>query len=209
MVGLPHAIDDGQPFVGAGIAVVVLLERDAVLGRLVRPPRRDDIEAQSAARDIVDSRRLLGEKGGIVERRPHRDHDFLFFGHGGECCRRRPRIKRRGLDPFDVVEVQLCDKGEVEADLLGPNRQPGRIAPRGVHVFVVDVSQPPAKHGQPVSVAHGLILQDGAVEGERVPGAFTPTPRFVRWVRSDRRAVRGTCPAQTHREVRQNQHSAP
>src|SRR5712664_4908136 len=38
MVLLPHAIQNVEPLAGAGVTIVMLFERDAILPRFVRPP---------------------------------------------------------------------------------------------------------------------------------------------------------------------------
>src|SRR2546429_9175792 len=39
----PHAIENVEPFAGAGVAIVVLFERHAVFARFVGPPRGDHV----------------------------------------------------------------------------------------------------------------------------------------------------------------------
>ena len=58
----PEAVDDRQPLARAGVAIVMLVELEAVLLRLVGPPGGDDVERQPPARDVVDVRGLLGEQ---------------------------------------------------------------------------------------------------------------------------------------------------
>src|ERR1700733_473876 len=49
----PAAVEHVQPFRGAGIAVVVLIEGDAVLRGLVRPPARNHVQREPALRDVI------------------------------------------------------------------------------------------------------------------------------------------------------------
>ena len=155
VVALPQILDDIEPFRSAGVAVVVLLEADAVLLRLVLPPRRDDVERQpAAAADVVDVGGLLGQQGRVVERRPHGDHVFQSLGDGGEGGGGGPGVERRRLLALDVVEVQLGDQRQVVADLLAALGQPLGVVPRRRHVLVFDVAQPAAEDGEPVAVSH-------------------------------------------------------
>ncbi len=45
----PAVVEDVEPLAGAGVAVVVLVERDAVFERFVLPPVADDVEREAAA----------------------------------------------------------------------------------------------------------------------------------------------------------------
>src|SRR5258706_12332614 len=62
----PRPVHDAEPFVGPRVAVVMLLEVDSVTPRFVLPPRRDDVESETAARDVIDVRRRLGENRRFV-----------------------------------------------------------------------------------------------------------------------------------------------
>ena len=85
VVFLPHTVNHFEPLCRARVSVVVLLEPDAVLARLVRPPGGDDVERQTtAAADVVDVGRLLRQKRGVVEGRTHGDHQLKPLRDGGE-----------------------------------------------------------------------------------------------------------------------------
>ena len=105
MLLLPATVDHIQPFRGTRITIVMLVKRDAVFGRLVRPPAGDDIQREPSLRNIVDVRGLFGEQCGIVKCRPHRDHDLELFGHSRECGGGRPGIERGRFHTLDVIQV--------------------------------------------------------------------------------------------------------
>jgi hypothetical protein len=101
----PQAVDDAQPFRSSRIAVVVGVELQPVLARFLGPPRRDDVEAQPPAADVLDVGRLLGEQRRLVEVRSDRDHQLEPLRHRRERRGGRPSIERGGVDALDVVEV--------------------------------------------------------------------------------------------------------
>jgi hypothetical protein len=71
----PQSFDDLQPLRGARIAVVVLLKLHAILPRFVCPPRRDNIERQSAASaNVIDVRGLFCQQRRLMERGTNRNH---------------------------------------------------------------------------------------------------------------------------------------
>ena len=72
----PEAVHHVEPFFRAGIAVVVLVKRDAVLPRFLRPPRRHDVQRQPPAADIVNVRCLLRQQRRGMIGRPDRDHQL-------------------------------------------------------------------------------------------------------------------------------------
>ena len=62
MIFRPHAVEDVEPFVGARVAVIVLLKSDAVFLGFVGPPGGDDVEREAAVADVIDVGGLLGEQ---------------------------------------------------------------------------------------------------------------------------------------------------
>src|SRR5258708_5544467 len=84
----------------------------------------------------------------------HSHHQFQRPGNGGEGRGRGPRVQRRRLGAFDVVEVEFGDQREVEANLFAAAGQPADVVPGDRHVFFFDVAQPAAEDGEPVSVSH-------------------------------------------------------
>ena len=102
---LPDAVDDIEPFAGAGVTVVVLFEADAVLVCFGGPPGGDDVEGEAAVADVVDVGGLLGEKSGLMKCGADRDHELDAFGDCGERGGGGPCVERRRVDTFDVVEI--------------------------------------------------------------------------------------------------------
>ena len=90
----------------------------------------------------------------MMERRPHCDHQLQFARHRRQRRGRRPRIQRVGLHTLDVVQVQLRDQRQVIAQRLGLHGQLAHILPRGGHLLIVDVTQPPAEDWKPKAISH-------------------------------------------------------
>src|SRR5207248_1787539 len=65
-----------------------------------------------------------------------------------------PRIERRRLHTFNVVQIQFGDQREIVTDLFAAPRQPAHVLPRRLHAFIRDVAQPSAKYREPVPVSH-------------------------------------------------------
>ena len=150
----PQTVHDLQPFLGPGIAIVMLIELQAILLGLIGPPGRDDVEREPTARDSVDIRRRLREQRRVVEIGAHRDHQLDRVGHRGKRSGGRPGVERRLLDPLDVVEIELGDQREIIADLFGPLRQALGIVPARLHPLIGHVAQPAAEHRHPEPIAH-------------------------------------------------------
>ena len=150
----PHAAHHREPFLGAGVARVVLIESHAVLLRFTRPPRRHHVDGQAAAADAIDVGGLLGEQRGQMEGGPHGHHELEPLGHRRQRRRRAPGVERGRVRTFDIVEIELGDEGHVEADRLAPLGQPAHVRPARFHPLVGDVPQPAAEYREPVAVAH-------------------------------------------------------
>ena len=92
----PQPLDDGEPFLGAGVAVVVLEERDAEHFHFRIIPAVDDVERVTAIGNVIDDGRLLGGDDRMIERDMRgRDHAGIFGGAGdaggpGEGLEARP-----------------------------------------------------------------------------------------------------------------------
>jgi hypothetical protein len=107
-----------QPFGGAGVAVVVLVELQAVAAWPLRPPGRDDVQRQTAARDrsiLAASLWRTGLAGGSSA--APRPSTRCFEVTAASAAAARPGVQSRLLDALDVVEIQLGDQGQVIADL--------------------------------------------------------------------------------------------
>src|ERR1700754_209212 len=158
MIFLPQAFDDLEPLTRACVTIVMLFEFHAVLPRLVRPPRRHDVQRKpTIAADVIDVCGLLGEKCRLMKRWTHCDHQLE---RRGDCCQRRssgPRIERRCFDALDVVEIEFGNQRQIVSELFTATRQLADVVPTRFHPLVFDVSQPTAENREPVTVAHRLI----------------------------------------------------
>src|SRR6266403_2622772 len=154
MILLPHAVQNVQPFAGARIPVVVLLERYAILSRFVRPPRRNHVQRQSPIADLIDVRCLLGQQRRQMKCWAHSHHQFNSVRYRSQRRCRGPRIQRRRFNAFNVVEIQLRDQRQVETNLFAALSELLYVRPARFHVFVFHIAQPPAENRQPVPVSH-------------------------------------------------------
>ena len=143
-----------EPLVGARVAGVVHVERGAVLGGLVLPPRADDVEADPAGRDEVERRQRLGGQARRVVVGPDGDHQLEPLGDRGDRRRERPGVEGRRAVALDVVEVELGEQAQVEPGPLALDGERADVRPVGRHLLVADVAEPPAEHGHPVAEAH-------------------------------------------------------
>ena len=154
VVLLPNTVEHVKPFAGASVAVVVLLKRHAVLAGFIGPPRGNNIKREPPIADVIDVCGLFRQQRRQMERRPHRYHQFNFFRDSSQRRSRGPSVQRIRFYALDVVQIQLGDKRDVEADLFAALRQPLHIRPACLHVFVFHVAQPSAENRQPISVSH-------------------------------------------------------
>ena len=159
----PQSVDHLQPFTGARIAVVVSVERQPVLSRLVRPPTRHYVERQPAMGDIVNVRSLLSEQGRLVEIGPYRYHQLDAVGHRRQGRRGRPGVERRLINALYVVDVEFGNQRQVPAGLLAALGQPPDIVPACRHTLVFDIAQPAAKHRHPITEPHQAFLSSISV----------------------------------------------
>src|SRR5215468_12466106 len=132
----------------------MLVELHAVFARLFRPPRRDDIQRETAVTDVVDVRRLLGQQRGVVEGGSYCNHQLQPMRDRRKRSGGGPGIERWLFRAFDVIQVELCDQRKVIADLLTAARQPAHVGPCGLHLLIFHIAQPAAKNRKPVSVSH-------------------------------------------------------
>ena len=77
----PQPLDDGEPFLGAGVAVLVAEHRLAEHLDLGLHPAGDDVEDEAPIGDVVDRRRLLGGDDRMVDG-DVRGRDHADLGHG-------------------------------------------------------------------------------------------------------------------------------
>ena len=154
MIAAPDPIHHIQPLRGAGIAVIMLLEMDAVFFRFIRPPGGDHVERKPATADVINVGGLLGQQRRRMKRGTHRHHQLQRARDRSQGGGGGPGIERRRLRPFDVVEVEFGNQREIEADLLAAARQAADIFPARLHVLVSDIAQPAAEDREPISVAH-------------------------------------------------------
>src|SRR3546814_10711724 len=72
----PESLDDLEPFLGVGVAGLVILgqpETERSIFRVV--PARDDIEPGTSATDFVNGRNLSGKNEGVCRHRMHGRND--------------------------------------------------------------------------------------------------------------------------------------
>src|SRR5271155_4729129 len=91
-----------------------------------------------------------------MKRSPHRNHHLQLLRYRSQRRRRRPRIERRSIHTFDIVQIKLSDQRQIVANLLRPLRQVANILPARLHLFVVHIAQPSAEHRQPEAISHQL-----------------------------------------------------
>src|SRR6266478_1390013 len=154
MVLLPRAIQHVEPFPRTRVAVVMFFERHAVLARFAGPPGRHNVQSEPSVADVIDVCRLLCQQRRQMKCRTHCNHQLDVFGYRRKCGGGGPRVKRWGFHSLNVIQIQFGDQREIETNLFTALRQPLHIRPAGLHVFVLDVAQPTAKNGKPVSVSH-------------------------------------------------------
>ena len=145
VIARPDAVHHIEPFAGARVAIIVLLEVHAVFASFVRPPRRDHVERHPAAADVIDVGRLLGQQRRKMERGADGDHQFNALRHCSQCRSRRPCIQRIRLYTLDVVQIQFRDQRHVKTNLLAALRQSLHVRPARFHLFVGDIAQPSAE----------------------------------------------------------------
>ena len=82
LVLAPQTLDDRHPFLGAGIAFLVIEQRNAEHFHFREIPAIDDVKRVAAVGNVVDDRRLLGGNDRMIERNVRCRND------AGVLCRR-------------------------------------------------------------------------------------------------------------------------
>src|SRR5438067_5565162 len=95
----------------------------------------------------------------MMEGRPYGDHQLQPPRDRRQRRGGRPRSEARRLHALDVVEIQLGDQRQIEADLLAAHGEIAHVAPTRLHRLVLDVAQPAAEDRKPVteSDAHATL----------------------------------------------------
>ena len=124
----PQPLDDGDPFLGAGVAVLVGQHRLAEHLDLGLHPAGDDVEDEAAVGDVVDRRRLLGGDDRMVDG-DVRGRDHADLGHGSRRCR-RPRCRPRSPAPADWSCRPSPASARPERAPRTPSRRRASPAPR-------------------------------------------------------------------------------
>jgi hypothetical protein len=130
----PFGADNIEELVGAGVTLVLVVKRVAVLAQLCRVAPGNDMQRDAAARKLVDGCELARKQRRRGKARPLRDHDFELLGDAQHVLADLQRVRDRGMErqqcPVETGKlVRLCDRldiGRVE-DRAGPNYGFGRI----------------------------------------------------------------------------------
>src|SRR5471030_707215 len=175
-------LDDLQPLLAVGIALVVLAELHAGVHDLLAVPGVDQIQRHATMADRLDLHRHLGQHHRVIEHR-------LDGGDDLEAARQRRDRRRRGPG-FELVEILavrigrvLGDQHAVVAQLLGLQHELLVALPRGVvrlervvQRSAVAVNQRPDADAQRVFHAKPLV-PDQRGSTNRTPARARPPPR--------------------------------
>jgi hypothetical protein len=77
----PFLLDDIEPFAGAGVTLVLVVERIAVLPQLLGIAAGDDMQRDAAMVEILDGGELARQHRRRGETRTLRDHHLQLLGH--------------------------------------------------------------------------------------------------------------------------------
>ena len=127
----PEFVAEVDPVVGNVVAHIVLFLRDTEHADLTFVPPGNDVEPESAVRDMIDRRDFLGGANRVNRRDVKRCKYTDTFGDRGES-----RCPGEGLE-IAVVEVDLpshtlpaCDRNNrLDAERIGFLRDPFRFFP--------------------------------------------------------------------------------
>ena len=130
----PFGADDIEELGGAGVTLVLVVERVAVLAQLGGVAPGDDVQRHAAARKLVDGCELARKQRRRGKARPLRDHDLERLGDTKHVLADLQRVRDRRMErqqcPVETGKfMRLChrlDIGHVE-DRTGPHDGFGRI----------------------------------------------------------------------------------
>ena len=134
----PQPLDDGEPFLGAGVAVLVAQHRAAEHVDLGLVPSGHDVERVAAARNMVDHGRLLGGDDRMVERDMRGGEHARLAGRGRHAGRPGIGLEARSLRIGGAAEaVPARDRHDrLELHLLGEPGERDRVGPGDVEPAV-------------------------------------------------------------------------
>ena len=117
----PFGADDVEEFAGARVALVLVVERVAVLAQLGGVAAGDDVKRDAAAGELVERGELARQQRRRSKARPLRDHDLEFLGDAEHVLAdlkrvRRGRMKRQQRAVETGKLVRLRHRLDMSAD---------------------------------------------------------------------------------------------
>jgi hypothetical protein len=97
LVAGPFGAKHIQEFIGAGVALVLVVEGIAILPELGGIATGDDVERNPPFRKLVDGRELAGDQRRRSEARPLGDHDMKPIGDAEYVLADLQTIRRGGM----------------------------------------------------------------------------------------------------------------
>ena len=135
----PFGTDDIEEFAGPRVALVLVVERVAVLPQFGGVAAGDDVKRDASAGKLVEGGKLARQQRWRRKPRPLRDHDLELSGDAEHMLAdlkgiRRRRVKRQQRAVEAGKLMSLCDRldvGRIE-DRAGPHDGLGGIVVRDV-----------------------------------------------------------------------------
>ena len=134
----PQPLDDAEPLLGAGVAILVLQKRDAEHFHFGKIPAVDDVERVAAVGDVVDDGRLLGGDDRVVQRDMRGGHHARRSRRAGNAGRPGIGLKARTLRIGRAAKAAPARHRHqgLEIHLVGQLRQGHGIGPRNLEPAV-------------------------------------------------------------------------
>ena len=114
----PFGAKDVEEFAGPRVALVLVVERVAVLAQFGGIAAGDDVKRDAAAGELVEGRKLARQQRRRGKARPLRNHDLEFPGDAENMLAdlkgvRRGRMKRQQRAVETGKLMRLCDRLDV------------------------------------------------------------------------------------------------
>ena len=108
----PDSADDRKPFLGIGVAVIVLAQAHAEHIELGLVPAGDDVEAEPAVTDVIGGRDLLCGEDRVDQRRVDGAKEADLLGMGQQASRPSDGLERfaLGRNFIAVITVPAGDR---------------------------------------------------------------------------------------------------